>query len=69
MGTKLKIHHVSKETMELSFCDSQLEAKNEKLLGSSLDMKSIKQINAMILKLNSRLFLINRTKGYLSLHC
>jgi len=72
IATQRKLEHANNPTLDLHLNGNRIEeAKDEKLLGVKID-KHIswhKHIEYLIGKLNSRIHLLKRAKGYLNLHC
>ena len=72
IATRRKLEHVNNPTLNLHLNGNRIEAaKDEELLGLKID-KHIswhKHIEYLIGKLNSRIHLLKRAKGYLNLHC
>ena len=72
IGTAQKLSHADKDSLDLLLNNTRLdEATDEKILGVKIDkhLKWDQHIDYLINKLNSRICLLKRAKGYLTLHC
>ena len=72
IGTTQKLYHADKNSLDLFLNNTRLkEATNEKILGVKIDkhLKWDKHIDFLISKLNSRICLLKRAKGYLTIQC
>jgi len=72
VGTVQKLCHADKDSLDLLLNNTRLdEATNEKILGVKIDkhLKWDKHIDYLISKLNSRISLLMRASGYLTIHC
>ena len=72
IGTTQKLYHADKNSLDLFLNNTRLkEATNEKIFGVKIDkhLKWDKHIDFLISKLNSRICLLKRAKGYLTIQC
>ena len=70
--TRQKLQHVIHPTLDLYLNGNRVEeAEDEKLLGVRIDnhLTWHSHIEYLIGKLNSRIYLLKRAKGYFNLHC
>jgi len=72
IATRRKLEHANNPTLNLHLNGNRIEeAKDEELLGFKIDkhVSWHNHIEYLIEKLNSRIHLLKRAKGYLNLHC
>ena len=72
IATRQKLQHVNQPTLDLYLNGNRVkEAEDEKLLSVKIDnhLTWHSYIEYLIGKLNSRIHLLKRAKGYLNLHC
>ena len=72
IATRQKLQHVIQPTLDLYLNGNRVEeAEDEKLLGVRIDnhLTWRSHIEYLFGKLNSRIYLLKRAKGYFNLHC
>ena len=72
VGTIQTLCHADKDSLDLLLNNTRLdEATDKKILGVKIDkhLKWGKHIDCLISKLNSRICLLKRASGYLTIHC
>ena len=70
--SRSSICHADKDSLDLLLNNTRLdEATDEKILGVKIDkhLKWDKHVDYLISKLNSRICLLKRASGYLTIHC